>query len=75
MNISIRWRIALDVLDAALDCGDDFVAGACRRCIAAWRLGRKADPFDAQVVREFSDMVTVGINHAVAEYEAEHGAI
>lgn len=51
-----RWRIALDVLEAALDCGDDFVAGACRRCIAAWRLGRKADPRDARLVREFAEV-------------------
>lgn len=46
--MSPRMQIVWSVLEAAKDCGDEFVIAACRRCITAdligWRKhGNKAD--------------------------------
>ena len=57
MNLENRRRIALDVLNAAADVGDTFVASACRRIVAAcargfWPMKLEADWY---VVDAFHD--------------------
>jgi hypothetical protein len=51
-----RMHIVWNVLERAKDVGDDFVIGACRRLIAANRLGwrKHHDPEDWKLVQEFA---------------------
>jgi hypothetical protein len=51
----IRIQIARDVLERAKDAGDDWVAGACRRVISAWRLGHPHDRRDMRIVMAFAE--------------------
>jgi hypothetical protein len=49
----IRYTITYQVLEAAKDNNDAFVIAACRRCLNAWRIGRKA-PQDFAIVMAFA---------------------
>ena len=52
---SLRKSIALDVLEAAKDAGDQAVIDACRRILNADRLGlkRHGNPADIKMVCAF----------------------
>lgn len=54
-----RMHIVRDVLEGALDVGDEYVAAACRRLIRANRIGwqKHRDPADWALVKEFADVV------------------
>ena len=52
-NETIRESIARDVLKKAREVGDSNVAAMANRCIAAWRLGKKADENDWKTVKFF----------------------
>ena len=47
----IRYSIAMQVLEAAKDAGAVEYVAAARRCLNAWRIGRKA-PADFKLVME-----------------------
>lgn len=44
--MALRMQIVWDVLEMAKDNNDAFVIAACRRCIVAYRLGRKFEAAD-----------------------------
>ena len=52
-----RMAMVWHVLEGAKDAGDDRIAAACRRLIAANRLGWKkhARPADIAIVRDIAD--------------------
>lgn len=51
-----RMQIVWEVLEAAKDAGDDFVLAACRRVIAADRIGwrKHGDKADLRIVLAFA---------------------
>jgi hypothetical protein len=51
-----RMRITWQVLEAAKDAGDEVVIAACRRIIAAERIGwrKHGDPADLELVYSFA---------------------
>ena len=51
-----RMRITWAVLDAAKDAGDEMVIAACRRIIAAGRIGwrKHGNPADLKLVYSFA---------------------
>jgi len=55
-NVTIRASITRDVITAATDAGDRMVIDAGYRCLAAWRLGRKAPREDWALIRMFAEM-------------------
>ena len=55
-NQTLRDAITRDVIECARDAGDRTVIEAGYRCLAAWRLGRKADAGDWSLIRHFAGM-------------------
>jgi hypothetical protein len=51
-----RMRITWAVLEAAKDAGDEMVIAACRRIIAAYRIGwrKHGNPADLKLVYSFA---------------------
>ena len=55
-TVTIRESITRDVIAAAVDAKDRDGIDAGYRCLAAWRLGRKAPREDWALVKMFADM-------------------
>ena len=55
-TVTIRASITRDVIERATDAGDRMVIDAGYRCLAAWRLGRKAPREDWALIKLFADM-------------------
>lgn len=58
-NQPLRMQITWNVLEAAKDAGDEMVIAACRRIIAANRIGwrRHGNSADLRLICEFADAV------------------
>lgn len=58
-NQPLRMQITWNVLEAAKDAGDEMVIAACRRIIAANRIGwrRHGNSADLRLIYEFADTV------------------
>ena len=52
-----EWQTALDVEEAARECGDQWVADAAARVISAYLAGHHADQLSRDIVAEFAFVV------------------
>jgi hypothetical protein len=52
-----EWQTAIDVEEAARDCGDKWVADAAARVISAYLAGNHADQLSRDIVAEFAFVV------------------